>query len=410
MPTLSRRECLRLAAISTVGTFMAEAQTPGPRPFRIAVPQKTVDRILARVRDTHWPERMDTGGWQYGMSYDYLKELAAYWTTKYDWRKAETHLNKYPQFMAKVEDFDIHFYHVRGKGRDGGKPPMPLLLTHGWPGSVVEFQDVMGPLTDPASYGGSADDAFDVIIPSLPGFGFSSKPKSKPVGPVTTARLWHKLMREVLRYQKYGAQGGDWGNAVTIQLAVQFPDDLIGIHLNSAGTRPIPEADRTEEEKIWFRDATAYRQTELDYFNEQTHKPQTIAFTLSDNPIGTAAWIGEKLKVWSDSGDDLDATLSKDQVLTNIMWYLVTDTSFSSVWFYRGNADEMAPPRGKVMTPTGFAAFPKEMTMLGPPRSALERDFNLIQYTKMPHGGHFAAFEQPKLFVDDVRSFFRKVR
>ena len=302
----------------------------------------------------HWPERIDAGGWQYGISYDYLKDLAAYWTTKYDWRNAEARLNTYPQFMARVEDFDIHFYHVRGNG----PRPMPLLLTHGWPGSVVEFQDVIGPLTS------AGDDSFDVVIPSLPGFGFSSKPKGKPVGPVTTARLWHKLMREVLGYRKYGAQGGDWGNAVTIQLAVQFPDDLTGIHLNSAGVRPVPEAERTEEEKIWLRDAAAYRQTELDYFNEQTHKPQTIAFTLADNPIGTAAWIGEKLKVWSDSGNNLDATLSKDQVLTNIMWYLVTGTSFSSVWFYRGNADEPPPPRGKITTPTGFAAFPNPFLMV----------------------------------------------
>jgi epoxide hydrolase len=388
---------------------MSTAQSSNIRPFRVAVPKQTLDRILARVRDMHWPERIDAGnanGWQYGVNYDYLKELAAYWTTRFDWRKAEERLNRYPQFMARVEDFDLHFYHVRGRGPQ----PVPLVLTHGWPGSVVEFLEAIGPLTDPASFGGSADDAFDVVIPSLPGFGFSSKPKGKPVGPVTTARLWHKLMTEVLGYKQYGAQGGDWGNAVTYQLAVQFPGEMIGIHLNATGVRPIPENERTEEESTWLRNATVYRQLELDYFNEQTHKPQTVAFALSDNPIGTAAWIVEKLKSWSDSGEDLDRTLSKDQVLTNVMWYLVSETSGSAVWFYRGNADEPTPPRTKMMVPTGFAAFPAEMTVLAPPRSALERDFNLIHYTKMPHGGHFACFEQPKLFVDDVRTFFRKLR
>ena len=214
----------------------------------------------------------------------------------------------------------------------------------------------------------------------------------------------------VLGYQRYGAQGGDWGNAVTIQLAVQFPNDLIGIHLNAAGARPVPDAERSDEERTWLRAAAEYRQVEMDYFNEQSHKPQTIAFTLSGNPVGTAAWIVEKLKVWSDSGDDLDRTFTKDQVLSNVMWYLVSGTEWSSVWFYRGNSDEPAPPRGKISIPTGFAAFPKEMTALAPPRSALERDFNLVQYTKMPRGGHFGCFEQPQLFVDDVRTFFRRFR
>ena len=397
---LSRRAWGRLVTASLAAPVLSRAQTSAARPFRVAVPKQTIDRVLARVRDTHWPERIDQGGWQYGVSYDYLKELCAYWTTRFDWRKTEARLNQYPQFLTKIDDFDIHFIHVRGRG----PRPTPLILTHGWPGSVLEFLDAIGPLTD------SGADSFDVVIPSLPGFGFSSKPKGKPVGPVTTARLWHKLMTEVLGYQRYGAQGGDWGNAVTIQLAVQFPNDLLGIHLNAAGARPVPDAERSDEERTWLRAATEYRQAEMDYFNEQSHKPQTIAFTLADNPVGTAAWIVEKLKTWSDSGDDLDRTLTKDQVLSNVMWYLVSGTEWSSVWFYRGNADEPAPPRGKISIPTGFAAFPREMTALAPPRSALERDFNLVHYTKMPRGGHFACFEQPQLFVEDVRTFFRRFR
>jgi len=308
--------------------------------------------------------------------------------------------------MAQVEDFDIHFYHVRGRG----PRPLPIVLTHGWPGSVFEFLDAIGPLTDPARFGGSADDSFDVVVPSLPGFGFSSKPKGKPAGPASTARLWHKLMREVLGYSRYGAQGGDWGQAVSIQLASQFPDEIIGIHLNAAGARPIPDAEQTDEQRAWIRAASTYRDVELDYFREQQRKPQTVAFALSDSPLGTAAWIVEKFKNWSDSGNNIEKAFTKDQLLTNVMIYLVSDSAGSGVWIYRGVADEPPPARGKIMVFTGFAAFPGEMAALQLPRSVLERDFNLVHYTKMPRGGHFACFEQPELLVRDVRDFFRMLR
>ncbi len=378
-----------------------------PRPFKVAVPKATLDRIMARVRDARFPDRLDANDWRYGTNWDYMKDLVEYWKTKYDWRKTEAGFNAFPQFHAQVEDFDIHFFHVKGKG----PRPMPLLLTHGWPGSVVEFLQAIGPLTDPASFGGSADDAFDVIVPSLPGFGFSSKPKGKPVGPVSTARLWHKLMRENLGYKKYGAQGGDWGAFVTIQLAQQFPEDLLGIHLNAGTSRPVPDAEQSEEERTWRKAATAYSNAESDYQREQRNKPQTVAFALADSPVGTAAWIVEKLKVWSDSGNDLDSVLSKDQVLSNVMLYVVTDTAATGVWYYRGSSDDTAGARpGRVNVPTGFAAFPHEMVNLAPPKSALERDFNLTRFTKMAKGGHFGCFEQPKLFVAEVREFFRTVR
>jgi len=378
--------------------LMAQAQNLMPQ-------TASIDRILARVKEARFPDRLDADDWRYGANWDYMKDLAAYWATRYDWRKTEAALNSWPQFKARVEDFDIHFYHVRGKG----PRPMPLILTHGWPGSVVEFLDAIGPLSDPASFGGRAEDAFDVIVPSLPGFGFSSKPKGKPVGPVSTARLWHKLMTEALGYKKYGAQGGDWGAFATIQLAGQFPDDLLGFQLNAGTVRPVPEAQQSEEERTWRQAAAAYSNAESDYQREQRNKPQTVAFALSDSPIGTAAWIVEKLKVWSDSGNNLDATFTKDQVLSNVMLYLVTDTAATGVWYYRGSADDVLP-RGKIMVPTGYMAFPHEMVNLAPPKSALERDFNLVRYTKMPHGGHFGCFEQPKLFTAEVREFFRGVR
>jgi microsomal epoxide hydrolase len=397
-----------LGAVPAIGYAGAKLfAASSVRPFRIDIPQSTINRILRRVRESRLPDRLDSSDWRYGANWDYTKSLAEYWTTRYDWRKAEAGLNRYPQFIAKVGDFDVHFYHVRGKG----PRPVPIVLTHGWPGSVLEFQEAIGPLTDPAKYGGSADDAFDVVVPSLPGFGFSSKPKT-PVGPATTARLWHELMTSVLGYEKFGAQGGDWGSTVTTMLGRAFPDQIIGIHLNAAGGGVGNAAEATEEERNWQRASAAYRIAETDYFNEQQHKPETVSFALYDNPLGSAAWIAEKFRVWTDSGTALEPVVSKDQILTNVMIYLVTDTTATGVWFYRGSADDqsLAMKPGKVTVPTGFASFPAEMPVLNPPRSVLERGFNLVHYTKMPHGGHFACLEQPQLFVDDVRAFFRKLR
>ncbi|HEX4278376.1 MAG TPA: epoxide hydrolase [Bryobacteraceae bacterium] len=402
---LSRRQTL-LGLAST--SLLAAAGNSSPRPFRVAVPQKKIDRILKRVREAEWPDRLEAPAWQYGANWDYMKDLAAHWTTKFDWRKAEAKLNAHPQFIAQINGFDIHYYHVRGKGPH----PFPVVLTHGWPGSVVEFQDAIELLTNPLASGGSPDDAFDVVIPSLPGFGFSSKPPS-PVGPVTIAKLWHKLMTEVAGYTRFGAQGGDWGQSVTIQLASQFPQSLAGIHFTGTTARTLPEAEQNDEEKAWVRASGAYRQTELDYFGEQSRKPQTVGFALADSPLGTAAWIVEKFKSWSDSDTGpagVERAFTKDQLLTNIMWYLVTDTAATGVWIYRGSADERAAPRGKIAIPTGFAAFPKEMPIFLPPRRFLENDFNLTHYTRMPRGGHFACMEQPKLFVEDLRTFFRTVR
>jgi pimeloyl-ACP methyl ester carboxylesterase len=217
-------------------------------------------------------------------------------------------------------------------------------------------------------------------------------------------------MTEVLGYPKYGSQGGDVGSGVTNQLAHQFPDSLIGVHFNGVGVPAPPEAEQTDQEREWARTVTTFMGLERDYYNEQTHKPETVAFALTDNPLGTAAWIAEKLKGWSDSPDALEPVFTKDQVLTNIMIYLVTDTIGTSVWYYRGRVDESSNLTGRVNVPTGFASFPRELPTLDPPQSVLARNFNLIHYTKMPRGGHFACWEQPKLLVDDLRQFFRKLR
>jgi pimeloyl-ACP methyl ester carboxylesterase len=404
---------LLLAAASTplLGqrNLLAEGAGPAPRPFRVDIPQATIDRILNRVREAQFPDRLDAGDWRYGTNWDYMKALAKYWAEQYDWRKSEENLNRYPQFLARVGDYDIHFYHVKGRG----PKPVPLILTHGWPGSVLEFIEAIGPLSDPASYGGSPEDAFDVVVPSLPGYGFSSKPKGKPVGPATTAALWNQLMTEVLNYAKYGAQGGDLANGIGIQLGRTYPNSLLGLHFNgiaaNAGPLP-PESEQTPEERAWVRALATYRAAEMDYLNEQRNKPQTVALALSDSPIGTAAWIVEKLKIWSDSPDPLEPVFTKDQVLTNVMIYLATNTVGTAIWFYRGNAEDGGIRSGKITVPTGFASSPHEMTILDPPESAVARNFNLVHYTKLPRGGHFAFWEQPEAMVADVRQFFRKLR
>jgi pimeloyl-ACP methyl ester carboxylesterase len=409
---MSRRALLETLLAAGSLPLLAEsrldAQVPGvaPRPFHVEIPQATIDRTLSRVREAHWPDRLDANDWRYGANWDYMKALAQYWTKQFDWRKAEKNLNRYPQFLARIDEYDIHFYHVKGRG----PKPVPLILTHGWPGSVLEFLEAIGPLTDPARFGGSPDDAFDVVVPSLPGFGFSSKPKGKPIGLSITATLWNRLMTEVLGYAKYGSQGGDVGSGVTNQLAHQYPDSLLGVHFNGVGLPPPPEAEQTQQERDWVRTVNAFVAVERDYYNEQQHKPQTVAFALTDNPLGTAAWIAEKLKGWSDSSDALEPVFTKDQVLTNVMIYVVTETIATSVWFYRGRVDEISNLAGKVTVPTGFASFPHELPTLDAPQSVLARNFNLMQYTKMPHGGHFACWEQPELMVGDLRRFFRKLR
>jgi pimeloyl-ACP methyl ester carboxylesterase len=385
----------------------AEEGASAPRPFRVEIPQARIDRILARVREAQWPDRLDAPDMRYGVNWDYMKALAQYWTGQFDWRKAEASLNRYPQFMARIGDYDIHFYHVKGRG---GKP-MPLILSHGWPGSVFEYLEAIGPLSDPASHGGSAQDAFDVVVPSLPGFGFSSKPNGKPIGRPTTAMLWHRLMTEVLGYEKYGAQGGDIGGGVTAQLALTRADSLFGVHSSTFGEMgsPPPEAQQSPEEREWRKRMATYLVTERDYLNLQQHKPQTIAFGLTDNPLGVAAWIGEKLKGWSDSSDPVEPSFSKDQALTNIMIYLVTNTIGTSFWMYRARIDD-PDAVGKITVPTGKASLPHDNPGSNPPRNVLERSYNLVHYTRLPRGGHFAFWEEPELMVADVREFFRPLR
>jgi microsomal epoxide hydrolase len=381
-------------------------------PFTIAIPQSTLDAIKARVASYPFaPAPEDEGaGWMRGVNSLYLKEICAYWHDHFDWRAAEAKLNRHPQFIARVGDLDVHFVHIVGEA--GAK--RPLLLTHGWPGSHFEFWDVIEKLAFPSRHGGVREDAFDLVIPSLPGYGFSAKPQ-KPIGQRATARLFNTLMTDVLGYKSYLAQGGDWGALVTSWLGLDHgPNSCKAIHLNMIGFRPTPATPQTEDEKAWLARTQLMMQMEGAYFMQQATKPQTLAAALADSPVGTAAWILEKFHGWSDlKGDDLESVYTKDQLLTNIMIYLVTGSIRTSIWYYRALLEEnggVALPDGaRVETPTAFANFPGEKLYTAPPRSWAERAYNITRWSDMKAGGHFAAMEQPQAFVDDVRAWAREI-
>lgn len=385
-----------------------------PRPFEIDIQQSVIDRIMARVEAYRWfdpPQGGTDTAWVHGMSTAVLKDVVAHWQTKFDWRAQEKELNKYPQFKAEIDGLEVHFLHVVGEAE--GK--RPLLITHGWPGSVYEFWEAIAPLAYPSRYGGEARDAFDLIIPSLPGYGFSGKPKTL-FGQRATAALWDKLMRDVLGYETYLAQGGDWGAMVTSWLGfnhgtVDGKGGCKAIHLNMMGLRPTPATPQSEEEKEWLTASAGAMQAEGSYLMQQATKPQTLAFGMMDSPVGQAAWILEKFHGWSDlENGDLWSVYSKDQLLTNLMIYLVNDAFATSVRYYQSFFAEGGAglPEGKrCETPTGFAEFPGE-TVYGPaPRSWCDRAYNITHWNKMARGGHFAAMEVPELFVNEVRGWAR---
>ena len=378
-----------------------------PTPFKVQWDEPVVQHVLARVAAYPFPQAPESGGWDYGCDADYLKALCARWAEGYDWRAAQDELNRYPQFIARVEDFDLHFVHVVGEAGDR----RPLLITHGWPGSHYEFWQAIEPLAYPSRHGGKAEDAFDIIIPSLPGFGFSSKPK-RPFGQRATARLFNTLMTEVLGYETYLAQGGDWGGRVTGFLGLDHPAHVKAIHLNMLGLRPAAPP-QGEEEIAWAQQSAAAMQVLGAYFLLQASKPQSLAWAMADNPVGQAAWIVERFHDWSDLREKpFDKVYSMDQLLTNIMIYVMTGSFTTSVWYYRALFEEGAfalPPGQRVETPTAFANFPGEALYTTPPRSYAERAYNVSRWTDMPRGGHFAAMEEPALYVDEVRAWARGI-
>ena len=367
----------------------------GPvRPFTVDVPQSVLDHIAAKLAlsETGYRPADDDGRWAYGTDATWLGQLLDYWRTDYDWRATEAQLNRLTQFKAVIDDIDLHFIHVRAESGRG----FPLLLTHGWPGSVLEFAEIFAPLTKMG---------FDIIAPSLPGFAFSSRPAT-PIGPRRVAGLFRRLMTEVLGYRRFGAQGGDWGSAVTTWLGRDHADVVAAIHLNLflAPNDPTDDDEATAE---WRKNLQTVQTMESAYMMEQATKPQTIGLALAASPLGFAAWVTEKFHSWGDTGGDIERRFSKDQLLGNLMLYLVNDAVQSSIWIYRSIFTE--PRSGpRVQIPTGCALFPAEF-MPYPPRSGTERAYNVVRWTQMEAGGHFAAMEEPAAFAREVGAFFASI-
>ncbi len=378
------------------------------RPFHLHVPDETLEHIRARVADFPWDRMAHLEGWEHGANLEYMKNLCAYWIDKFDWRKQETAINRLSHFVAPVDGIDIHFIHEKGSG----PAPMPLIISHGWPGSIVEFLDFIEPLAHPESFGGKAEDAFDVIAPSLPGFGFSGKP-SGPIGPRKIADIFNTLMTDALGYHGYLAQGGDWGGSISSWLGYDHAPACRAIHINIMTMRH-PDGPVGLEEETWAEEFQCDQSMEDGYRTQQATKPQTLSYAMMDSPVGVAAWIIEKFNSWSDTeGDNIESVHDKDTLLTNIMVYLVTNTFDTASWIYYGRREEggrvLSPEGRRVEAPTGCALFPAEL-LSWPPRSYVERVYNVTHWTEMPKGGHFAAMEQPNLLLEDIRAFARTLR
>ena len=372
-------------------------------PFRIDVPQSDLDDLRDRLARTRWPDELPNAGWSRGVPVGYLRELAEYWRTTYDWRRHEARLNELPQFTTAVDGANVHFLHVRSPE----PAALPLVLTHGWPGSVVEFLEVIGPLSDPCAHGGDPADAFHLVIPSIPGYGFSGPTREAGWTTDRVARAWAELMRR-LGYERYGAQGGDWGAFVAPAVGRADPDRVVGVHVNAATMGFIPFGPVAEEELATFTDVEKARLARLGrflsdgngYFQIQSTRPQTLAYGLADSPIGQLAWIVEKFQEWS--GDPID----RDRLLTNVMLYWLTNTAASSARLYYENLHAASWSQAPGTTPTGVAVFAEDVAI----RRYAERGNHIVHWSDFDTGGHFAAMETPDLLVTDVRAFFREVR
>jgi pimeloyl-ACP methyl ester carboxylesterase len=380
-------------------------------PFRIEIPEADLDDLRERLERTRWPEHETVDDWSQGVPLAYMRELCGYWAGGYDWRATEARMNALPQFRTELDGLGIHLLHVRSPHADA----LPLVMTHGWPGSIVDFLKVIGPLVDPIAQGGDAADAFHVVCPSLPGYGFSDKPARPGWGVERIASAWCQLMAR-LGYERYGAQGGDWGTSVATSIGQKDPDHVVGIHLNPPLVAPDPSTfdDLTEAESAALADLERSQEWESGYAIQQATRPQTLGYGLVDSPVALCAWIVEKFRAWTDCDGHPENALGRDEMLDDVTLYWLTATGASSARLYwesfrqvserfsQGNADT-------VTVPTGCSIFPKEMPR--PSRRWAERRFTDIRWwNELDKGGHFAAFEQPELFVNEVRSFFRLVR
>ena len=377
------------------------------RPFRIEVSDADLDDLRGRLHRTRWPEAETVDDWSQGIPLAYTRELCEYWADGYDWRATEARINHHPQFVTEIDGLDIHFLHVRSPHPEA----LPLVITHGWPGSVVEFLKAIGPLTDPAAHGGDPADAFHVVCPSLPGFGFSGRPSGTGWGVEHTAAAWATLMAR-LGYGRYGAQGGDWGSAVTTQLGRLDPGHLAGIHLNMPVVAPssLSFEDLSETESAAITSMAHYQQWEAGYSKQQSTRPQTLGYGLVDSPSGQCAWIVEKFWAWTDCDGHPEHVLTRDELLDNVMLYWLPATGASSARLYWESFEKsFSDAEGTIDVPTGCSIFPKEIIRIS--RRWAETRFSDIRYwNELDKGGHFAAFEQPERFVGELRSFFALVR
>ncbi|MEP6722703.1 MAG: epoxide hydrolase family protein [Variovorax sp.] len=373
--------------------------------FRIAIEDTVLDDLRARLRNTRWPEPELVQDWSQGAPRAWIEEVCRYWAEDYDWRAREALLNRFPQYTTEIDGLAIHFVHVRSPHPDA----MPLILTHGWPGSIVEFQKVIGPLTDPTAHGGDAADAFHVVCPSLPGFGFSAKPTCVGWGVDRIAAAWATLMGR-LGYARYAAQGGDWGSAVTTSLGAQDATHCAGIHITMAMvSRPRSVDGDYPQEAEALQRAKLYQDWGAGYAKQQSTRPQTLGYGLNDSPAGQAAWILEKYQAWTDCDGHPENVLGRDELLDNVMLYWVTATATSSARLYWESFGAKRRAAHTVRVPTGVAVFPQEI--VPPVRRWMEGMYTDIRHwSVLPKGGHFAAFEQPALFVDEVRAYFRTLR
>ncbi|PXY27365.1 epoxide hydrolase family protein [Prauserella muralis] len=368
-------------------------------PFRIAIPQVDLDDLVARLERTRWPAEAPAAEWDHGVPVSYLRGLAEYWRTGYDWRAHEAALNAIPQYTTVIDGQRIHFLHLRSPEPDA----LPLLLTHGWPGSVAEFLDVVAPLADPAAHGGDPADAFHVVVPSLPGFGFSQPVLDGGWTVERTARAWAELMHR-LGYERYGTQGGDWGSVVSRLVAAVDPGHVVGVHLNYLPFVPPEETTGLSDEDLArVERARRYLAAPSGHLVQQSTRPQTLAFALTDSPAGQLAWLAEKFVGWADPGHPIAA----DRVLTTVMLYWLTGAGASSAWYYRANAGVRGAPL-PCPAPIGVAVSPHDLIL--PVRSLVERKYTITHWTEFGRGGHFAALEVPEALTADVRAFFRTVR
>ena len=377
---------------------------PLVQPFSIDIPEASLRDLRERLRRTRWPDEVPDSGWDFGTNLGYLKNLVAHWRDTFDWREQERRLNELSHFRTEIDGLGIHFIHVRGNGPS----PFPLVLTHGWPSSFFELTKLIPHLTDPAAHGGDPADAFDVVVPSMPGFGFSSRPTERFVS-ARVADLWAQLMRR-LGYERFGAHGGDIGGGVTARLGQFHPEVVTGIHVtNVYGFIGENDPPPTDAERRYLEQQAQWERDEGAYGDIQATRPQTLAYGLNDSPAGLAAWIVEKYRAWSDCDGDVETAFSKDELLTNITIYWATETigsSFRPYWDSRNNPSPR--PWVPITVPCGIAVFPQDIDR--PPREFAERSYTVRRWTEMPRGGHFAALEEPQLLAEDIRAFFRELR